>query len=102
MLLLGSPEAMREPRQAARDWVAALRGHSEQRRRLAAEAVQATRFAEEVRVAADRAASVQRWEQAEDELSGAWQAWLDADERLRTALAAAAWGTAGSVRTCAE
>ena len=107
VLLLGSPQAMREPRQAARDWVAMLRERGEQRRQQAAEAVQAARFAEEIRVAADRAiASVQRWqqrwEQTENDLNTAWQAWLDADARLRTALAAAGWGTPGSARTCAE
>ena len=107
LVLLSSPAAMRHPRRAVRRWVAVLREHGELRRRRAAEAVQVTRFAAEVRVAADRAASSvprwqQRWEQTQEELDAAWQAWLDADTRLGAALAAAAWGTPGSVRTCAE
>jgi hypothetical protein len=107
LLLLGSPTGTRHPRRAAQEWVAVLRGRGERRRRQAAEAAQAARFAAEIRVAADQAAaSAQRWQQlwerSEDDLNAASQAWLDADARLRTALAAAAWGTPWSVRTCEE
>ena len=107
VLLLASPTAMRHPRRAVHEIVAGWREHGEQRRRQGEEAARATRYADEVRVAADRAgAGAQRWQelwqQSEDELTAAWQAWLDADARLRSALAAAAWGTPWSVRTCAE
>ncbi|MGK5683622.1 hypothetical protein [Actinoplanes sp. URMC 104] len=107
VLVLGNPAAMRHPRQAAREWVATLRGRAGQHRDLAVEAVEAARFAGELRVAADRAAvGAQRWhqlwEQAGDELTAAWQAWLDADARLRSALAVAAWGTAFRVPTGEE
>ena len=107
MLVLASPTAMRHPRRAAHEILAGWRELGEHRRRRADEAADAARYADEVRVAADRAASgAQRWQelwqQSEDDLSTAWQAWLDADARLRSALAAAAWGTPWSVRTCEE
>ncbi|MEU8612824.1 hypothetical protein AB0C29_33025, partial [Actinoplanes sp. NPDC048791] len=104
LLLLGSPDATRHPRRAAREWVAALRRHNEVGQ---AEAARATRCAEEIRAAADHAATTaqrwqQLWEQSEDEMNAAWQAWLDADDRLRQALTAAAWGTPPTARTCEE
>lgn len=107
LLLLGSPDGMRHPRLAAREIVAALRGHREELRRQAAEAARAARYAEEVRVAADRAAAgAERWQQvwqrSADEVDGAWQAWLGADARLRNLVAAAAWGPPVPVRTCDE
>ncbi|WP_250005539.1 hypothetical protein [Actinoplanes sp. M2I2] len=107
LLLLGSPETMRRPRRAAQEFVAALRGRGELIRRRAAEAAEASRYAEEVGVAAERAeVAAQRWQELRDrsgdELTDAYQAWLDADARLRTATAAAAWGTPWSVRTCEE
>src|SRR3954469_16280444 len=96
LLLLGSPNGLRHPRRAAREMAAAVRERAEGRRQQAEEAAQAVRFAEEVRVAADRAAAgaerwQQCWEHSAQELNAAWQAWLDADARLRTALAGAAW-----------
>jgi hypothetical protein len=107
LLLLGSPTALRHPWQAARDAVASLRGHGDRRLRHAVEVAQAARLADEVRVAADRAAAAadrwqERWQEAADERNVAWQRWLDADARLRTVRAAAAWGTPWSVQTCAE
>jgi hypothetical protein len=107
VLVLGSPETMRRPRRAAREFVATLRGRGELVLRRAEEAAEAARYAEEVGVAADRAeAAAHRWQQlrdrAGDELNDAYQAWLDADARLRTATSAAAWGTPWSVRTCDE
>lgn len=107
LLLLSSPSGLRHPRRAAHEMVAVLRERGEQRRRQAAEAARATRYADEITVAADRAAAgAQRWqelwEQSELDVDTAWSAWLDADARLRTALAAAAWGTPWSVRTCEE
>ncbi|MCM4076285.1 hypothetical protein [Paractinoplanes hotanensis] len=107
LLLLGSPEAMRRPRHAAQEFVAALRGNSSAVRRQAEEAAQTARFADEVRVAAERAEAHARrwqeaWERSEAELNDAYAAWLEADARLRTATSAAAWGTPWSVRTCDE
>ena len=107
MLLLGSPTGLRNPRGAAREVVAVLEEHREDRRRQAAEAANATRFAEEVRVAAERATDnaerwQRRWEQCTEEVDAAWQAWLDADARLKRNLAAAAWATPAPVRTCEE
>ncbi|MEV4642342.1 hypothetical protein AB0J80_33830 [Actinoplanes sp. NPDC049548] len=107
LLLLGSPEGMRQPRQAARELVAALRRHREQLRLQAEEAAQSARFAEELHVAAGRAAaSAERWQQvwqrSVDEVDAAWQSWLAADARLRAVRAAAAWGTPATARTCEE
>jgi hypothetical protein len=107
LLLLGSPAGVHNPGQAVRDMVAVFREHGEQRRRQAEEAARATRYAEEVRVAADRAATSSerwqgRWQQASDDLDTAWRTWLDADARLRAGVAAAAWGAPWSVRTCQE
>lgn len=106
LLLLGSSSGAQHPRRAAQEWVSVLRERGDQRRRQATEAAQAARFADEVRVAADQAAAAaqrwqQLWEQREHDVSTAWQAWLDADARLRKARAAAAWGSP-SVRTCEE
>ncbi|MFI7600233.1 hypothetical protein [Actinoplanes sp. NPDC049681] len=111
LLLLGSPAGMRHPRQAARELVTAVRGHREhlraERSRQAAEAARAQRYAEEVRVAADRAAATAErwqevWQRSTEEVDAAWQAWLDADARLRRAVAAAAWGSPAPVPTCDE
>src|SRR5262249_28714518 len=83
--------------------VAVLRERGQERRRKAEEAKSAFQYASELRVAADQAAAgaqrwQQAWEQSETELDAAWQAWLDADARVRRATAAAAWGTPRSVR----
>jgi hypothetical protein len=107
VLLLGSPTGVRHPRRAVHELVAVWRERGEQRRRQVAEAVDAAQFAGEVRVAAERAAAgAQRWrelwQQSEDEVTTAWQAWLAAEDRLRTVRAAAAWGPPWSVRTCEE
>ncbi|MEU4244820.1 hypothetical protein [Actinoplanes sp. NPDC026619] len=107
VLMLGSPDGLRHPRQTARELVRLLLEPRQQRRRQAGEAVRALRYADEVRTAADQAAAgarrwQERWEQSGEELNAAWQAWLDADARVRDALAAAAWGTPRSARTCEE
>jgi len=105
MLLLADPEAMRHPGQALRSQLFSRR--SENRHRAALEAMAATQFAEEVRVAADRAALAaerwqERWEQATDDVCTAWQDWLDADARVRAQFAASAFGTPWSARTPTE
>lgn len=107
LLLLGSPEAMARPRRSAQEFVAALRGRGEEIRRRAAEAARAEQYAAEVRVAADRAEAGTRrwqelWEQSETDVHEAYRSWLDADARLRTATAAAAWGSSWSLRTPEE
>ncbi|GAA0447989.1 hypothetical protein Ade02nite_60570 [Paractinoplanes deccanensis] len=107
LLLLGSPQAMRHPRKAALETVAALRERGLQRRRRQEEAARAAQFASEVQVAAERAAASagrwqEVWEQASAALTTAYGAWLEADARVRTAASAAAWGTPWSVRTCEE
>jgi hypothetical protein len=109
MLLLTSQDRLHDPRQAIRELVAALRtrGGLAAVRRAQAEAVESARFADEVRACAQRAeAAAAQWqqhlEQAEQEQLAAWQAWLDADSRLRRSLTATAFGTPWSVRTCEE
>ncbi|WP_127502589.1 hypothetical protein [Actinoplanes solisilvae] len=115
LLLLGSPEAMSRPRHSAQQFVVALRGRGAELRRRAeeaaradqqatAEATRAQQYAAEVRVAADRAdAAAQQWqelwERSETDRDDAYRAWLEADAGLRTAAAAAAWGTTWSLRT---
>ncbi|XVU29195.1 hypothetical protein ACQPZJ_19660 [Actinoplanes sp. CA-054009] len=107
LLLLGSPQAMRHPRKAARETVAALRAHTTAKRLDVEAAAQATHFASEIEVAASRAAASaarwqEIWEQASASVTTAYEAWLEADARVRTAASAAAWGTPWSVRTCEE
>jgi hypothetical protein len=107
LLLLGSPHALRHPLRAAREAVTALRGNGERDLRLAVEVAHAARLADEVRVAADQATASadrwqERWQESADEMNAAWQAWLDADTKLRHVRSAAAWGTPWSVQTCAE
>ncbi|GAB2597370.1 hypothetical protein Aab01nite_72900 [Paractinoplanes abujensis] len=110
VLVLANPEAMRNPGEALRSLARFLRlpaGRGERKREAALEALAATQFAEEVRVAADRAALAaerwhERWEASTDEVTEAWQAWLDADARLRVRRAAAAFGTPWSAQTPTE
>jgi hypothetical protein len=107
LLLLGSPQAMRHPRKAARETVAALRSRATEQRSQASEALAAVQFADEIQVAAERAAASagrwqEVWERASQSLNASYEAWLQADARVRTAASAAAWGTPWSVRTCEE
>ncbi|GAB2604318.1 hypothetical protein Aab01nite_77960 [Paractinoplanes abujensis] len=102
LLVLGSPEAMRHPGRMLRDVLTALRRHPAPSPSTCSPA-----WASEVRVAADRAAvAAQRWrdlwEQAETTMAAAYDAWLEADARLRTVTVAARWGTPWSAPTCAE
>jgi hypothetical protein len=107
LLLLGSPHGVRSPRRALRDIVDLVRERGEHRRQRDEDTLQAARFADEVRAAADRATLAadrwqEHWERAERERENAWYAWLDADERRRAAHAAAAWGTPWTPRTTNE
>ncbi|WP_250029297.1 hypothetical protein [Paractinoplanes maris] len=106
VMLLGSPHVLREPGRALRQLFAGLyRGRPA--RPTSQEAAEAVRFAAEVRVAADRAAVAadqwrRRWEQADEQQATDWQAWIDADARLRDSMAAAAFGLPWSAPTCEE
>ncbi|WP_250002141.1 hypothetical protein [Actinoplanes sp. M2I2] len=106
VLLLGSPHILREPGRALRQLFAGLR-RGRPARPTAQEAADAVRFAAEVRVAADRATVAagqwrQRWEHADEQQATQWQAWIDADARLRDSLAAAAFRSPSPASTCEE
>jgi hypothetical protein len=107
VLVLASPQGVRHPRQALRDVVAVIRERGDRRRQRALEALAATQYADEVLVAADRAELAagrwqERWEQSTDEVGEAWQAWLEADARLRARRSAAAFGIPWSAQTPTE
>src|SRR5690348_12737440 len=107
VFLLASPQSVRNPGVAVRDLVGVVRRRAEVRRRLRGEAVEAVRYAEEMRVAADQAGvAARRWQQRLDRAAAAaavaWQAWQVADGELMRLRAAAAWGTPGAVSTPAE
>lgn len=79
----------------------------DRRQRLAAKAQELTRYAEEVRVAADRAAnSAQRrraeWLSAQEEVERAWEAFDAADVEVRRLSAGAAFPTPRTPQTPAE
>jgi hypothetical protein len=107
LLLLGSPHGVRSPRRALRDIVDLFRERGDDRRRRNDEERQVARYADEVRAASNRAALAaerwqEHWEQAEQHRENAWYAWLQADERLRDARAAAAFSTPWTARTPSE
>jgi hypothetical protein len=107
LLLLGSPHGVRSPRRALRDIVDLFRERGDDRRQRHDAERQAARYADEVRAASNRAALAaerwqEHWEQAELRRENAWYAWLDADERLREARAAAAFSTPWTARTPTE
>jgi hypothetical protein len=107
VLVLGSPHGVRSPHRALTDMVDFLRERGDRRREQRDQAVQAARYAEEVRSAADRAVHSaqlwqERWEQAEQTVETAWHAWLEADTRLRRGLAGAAFGTPWTPQTPSE
>jgi hypothetical protein len=107
LLVLGTPEGVRSPVRALRDALGLLREHGEELWEEALQAERAETFAEEVTVAADQATQAagrwqESWERAETRMAAAFEAWLDADARLRTGLAAAAYGVPWTAPTCAE
>jgi len=98
VFLLASPHSLRHPRLALLDIIGTLRRRGELRRRAQADAVETTRYAQEMKVAADQArTAAHRWQQRRDKATAhtaaAWQAWQDADTDLTRLRAAAAWGT---------
>lgn len=96
LVLLANPHAMRDPRLAALAVAGAARRHRRDRDRQRSRAVEAVRYADEVRVAARRAREAarrwdERWRDAEQDAEMAWHAWQDAERQLARARAAAAF-----------
>lgn len=109
MLVLGNPHGLRDPGRAFREVFAAFRRHAKPADAgpAQADATEAARFADEMQASAERAdAAAHLWAErrleVEREQQAAWQAWLDAETRLRDSLAATAFGTPWSVPTCSE
>ena len=107
VLMLGSPHGLRSPGRAVQDVVDLIRGRGVRRGKQLQAAVEAARYADEMRSAADRAVHSaqlwqQHWELAEERRETAWRAWLEADARLRTSRDAAAYGTPWTPQTPAE
>ncbi|WP_229068440.1 hypothetical protein [Actinoplanes sp. DH11] len=107
LLMLASPQAIRDPHRAALNTFGFLRRHHEARERRQNEAVAAVRYAGEVAVAADRAVlAAQRWHEtwqhADDHATRAWQQWQDAERQVTRLRAAAAFRPAWSPRTPSE
>ncbi|MFC3987958.1 hypothetical protein ACFOZ6_05655, partial [Actinoplanes siamensis] len=107
LLVLASPRSMRHPRMAVLQVLGAAQRYQQDRDRERDEAVEAARYAEEVRVAARRAQeAAQRWQdlwrQAERRADDAWAAWQEAEQRLRRARTAAVFATPATPRTAAE
>jgi hypothetical protein len=107
LLMLASPQAIRDPQRAALGAFGLFRRRREDRERWQAEAVAAVRYAGEVAVAADRAAlAVQRWDecwrQADDQAGRAWQRWQDAERQLTRLRSGAAFRPAWNPRTPSE
>jgi hypothetical protein len=95
MLLLGSPEAMRDPR-VALDTLGLLPRWRREQERIRRDAAERVRFSDEVRVAAARAQdAAQRWhtywQEAEERSGHAWRTWQLAEQRVRRVRAGAAW-----------
>lgn len=104
LLLLGSPEALRHPRLALLEVIGGAQRYQRQQERAQREAVETVRYAEEVRVAAERAhESSERWQelwrQADQHANEAWQARQDAEDRLTRARAAAAFTPASTTQS---
>lgn len=96
LAVLASPEGVRRPGRALRDTAETLRGLRGQRHRRRQQTADTTRYAHELTAAAERATTTaqrwyERWQQAQQNLDDAWQAWQDADDRLARSRAAAAF-----------
>jgi hypothetical protein len=97
VLLLGSPEVLRDPGRYLVESVAVLRRSRDRRAEQREEAVHRLRFADELTEAAERATRSagrwhEHWQQAAQRAETAWQAWQDADRRVERDRAAAAIG----------
>ena len=98
VLLLASPHHLRHPRLALLDILGTTRRRAETRHHHRTRAADTIRYADEMRIAADQAATTahrwqQRLDQATTHTTTTWQAWQDADTTLTRLRAAAAWGT---------
>ncbi|BBH68481.1 hypothetical protein ACTI_51660 [Actinoplanes sp. OR16] len=107
LLVLASPQAVRDPLRAATETFGFLRRYRQEREQRQEEAVAAVRYAGEIAVAADRAGvAAQRWHecwrQADEHASLAWQRWQDAEQQLTRVRAGAAFRPAWSSRTPSE
>ncbi len=107
LIVLGSPDGVRSPRRALLDVVHLVRERGARREQQAHEAVQAVRYAEEVRAAAIRATHAadlwqERWQQAEEQATAAWTVLTAAEAQLRRIRAAADFGTPWTPQTPTE
>ncbi|MGX6603344.1 hypothetical protein ACWKSP_14550 [Micromonosporaceae bacterium Da 78-11] len=106
MLLLGSPEAIRNPGRFLVESVSVLRRHRARVAREQAEAVHAVRYADELTVVAERGAEAARrwhelWQESTQRTETAWQVWQDAEQALARTRAASAFAMPAA-RTPAE
>ena len=104
LAVLASPESVRNPRQALRHTAEKLHGYRGHRQQQEADT---TRYAAEITVAAEHAATAaqrwhEQWQQAQERLDDAWQAWQDADTRLARSRAAAAFMVPELATTAAQ
>ncbi|BAL88799.1 hypothetical protein AMIS_35790 [Actinoplanes missouriensis 431] len=107
LLLLANPRALRDPRLATLETVGVLRRLRTDRSRRREQALEALRYAAEVRVATERAHhAAQRWQdiwrQSEEHVEEAWQAWQNAEDRLARTREAAAFPTPHAPQTPTE
>ncbi|BBH66371.1 hypothetical protein ACTI_30560 [Actinoplanes sp. OR16] len=111
LVVLASPHNVRHPGRALIDTVGFLRRRAErrdeERRQRLEEALHASRYAEEIQVAADQAGlAAQRWqggwEDACERVDAAWREWQAADARRARSRATAAFGTPYTAKTPAE
>jgi hypothetical protein len=103
------PAADRAPgrRSFFRRFLQRAEARREEHRRQSAEAVQAVRYAEEVRVAAEQAGYAadrwqEHWEAAAERVDAAFRAWQEADARMSRSRTAAAFGTPVTAQSPAE
>ncbi|GLW35884.1 hypothetical protein [Actinoplanes regularis] len=106
LMLLGDAEKMRDPVGALNN-VGVIRRYHEERARRRAQAVEAARFAAELRTAAVQAreAAVRwqaHWRAAEEHADGAWQAWRKAEQRFARTRAGAVYPVPDQARTPQE
>lgn len=107
MMLLADPQSMRRPALAVLAFADVLRHHAESRTRARREAATATRYADDVLVAAQCADDAVRqrqesWSEAGQHTGEEWLAWQTAEQQVTRARAAAAFGAPDTARTPAE
>ncbi|MEU4624495.1 hypothetical protein AB0G04_31550 [Actinoplanes sp. NPDC023801] len=111
LVVLANPDGVRNPRMALLETATFVRRHRERREvrraRRQAEVAQAVRYAQEVRVAATRAAgAVDRWQEfwqaAADRVDATGAAWREAGARWTHSRAAAPFGTPWTPQDPAE